>query len=159
MGLQRLRHDWVTRPPQPPLNICFEIKPVSVWVMFILGGSPLQFYFALFLDWQIWVGWSLALITTSGRVTVLQKSFAETQSGVSLVTQRLRFPPVSTGNSGLIWEDLTCCGAAKPRVHNHWAQTLKARKLQPLGPYIWEPLLLSERVVSTRQNQRKPVLP
>ena len=107
--------------------------------MFILGGSPLQFYFALFLDWQIWVGWSLALMTTSGRVTVLQKSFADTQSGVSLVIQQLRFPPVSTGHADLMREDPACCGAAKPRVHNYRAQTLKARKFRPLGPYIREP--------------------
>lgn len=65
-------------------------------------------------------------MTTSGRVTVLQKSFADTQSGVSLVIQQLRFPPVSTGHADLMREDPACCGAAKPRHLESWSHSKRS---------------------------------
>ena len=74
--------------------------------------------------------------------------------GTSQVVQwlRIRLPVQGTWVQTLVWEDSTCCGAAKPMCHNYWACTLKpashnywARMPQLLKPTCLEPMLLNKR--------------
>ena len=53
----------------------------------------------------------------------LQKSWAR----ASLVAQRLRICPPMQGTRvwSLVWEDPTCCGAAKPMHYSYWTCTLE----------------------------------
>ena len=45
----------------------------------------------------------------------------DSKKGTSLVAQwlRIRLPMQGTWVRSLVWEDLTCCGATKPVLHNY----------------------------------------
>ena len=92
------------------------------------------------------VWWDIA-----GRMKVQAEKYPV---GASLMAQWLRIllPIQGTRVWALVWEDPTCCGAAKPVHHNYWACALEpashnfwAHVPQLLKPVRLEPVLHSKR--------------
>lgn len=64
-------------------------------------------------------------------------------------------PLASAGNTGLIllWEDSTCCGAAKPMHYNFWAGSLELKQPQSLNPRAREPARNKRSLHSTVREE------
>ena len=89
----------------------------------------------------------------------------------SLVAQwlRIRLPVQGTWVQAPVWEDPTCCRAAKPVSHNYWACALEpmshnywARVPQLLKPVRLEPMLRNKRSHRNEKpahhNEEQPLL-
>ena len=80
------------------------------------------------------------------RMSLFLKIQIKKNRGASLVVQWLRIclPMQGTQVQALVWEDPTCCRAAKPMHHNYWACAL-----EPASPNYWahEPQLLEPQIL------------
>ena len=114
------------------------------------------------LDWNLTTTYTVGVISIPifyrwghwGPEYLSNFSNIKKRIGTSLVVQWLRIclPMHGTWVRALVWEDLTCCGAAKPMRHNYWACTLEptchnywARVPQVLKPTRLEPMLCNKR--------------